>query len=1393
MASHDDDLGNGEANVASLPLHEALRASASLDTITELLQSHPEAVRTSDENGYFPFHVALAKHADVEVVVKLLEMYPEVGEKTNYEFYCGAVLHFAIRQSCSLQIIQAIIRQCPKAASTKCDEFFPLHLALTRSSTTAMSSDDIILEVLRAFPAATKFRDGSFRLPMHLAVAGHASLEVISELFEAHREAVLEEDRNGQLPLHTAIATSASLEIVDALLSVCTATAEEYDRSGHLPFHIAVSKGVGLEVMKLLVDAFPDSISAPTKNDDRYLPLHIAILSSSTTSQEVFEWLLELYPAAAKETVGKYRENALQMAIKQKSPLYKVDALLKAYPDAAKVMSDGKLPVVLAIMDKSPVEIIDALLQSYPEATTTMVYSLIPLCFAFEYHCTTEVIQTLLKANPSSITKADNFKRYPLHHACTKPVPLEIFSIVYEAFPEAIQVKSAVQEMPLHTAIISGAPVENILFLVKQFPDAAKVPSKDDKLPLHLAVEKKCALAVIQSLLQAFPDGARARDSNDNLPLHLAVYVQASVEVVDALLEAFPESAQDVDEGSGFLPLHFAVCNQPSLDVVKALLRVNPSVYNVAPDNYPLHLAIMKNASDNVVMFLLEANPSAAKVWFKDESLPIHLAIQMKRSYAVLSSLLQSYPESAGKQMGDTYPWQSALQKNYGVPEIAMLLQGCPESAQEEDLKTMLRTNAKDLSANKAVLESLFETLVASDLAASKERMCSLAALVDPTLFVEAEDTRVELLTGLFKGFGNGMQTLYHAKDSVGRRVREIAKPSVRKLMDSFYLFCGRYELLDQAPLHCSATSIVLQAKDIDADTFYGQLYHQVVRPPSSSEEEMVMTWEDFRGVMLDIDKSHAAEVFRLQENAIAQYQDPTSKVWIDVRIGHEEKGTGYWQIHALDSSVQVPATASYSQLRSKRESEFVLDFMKADRDISGGLSCEEFVDFCKSKFGEFRMVVLKLMKNEDQCQREILFRQEYELDAAYVVGNYDSPSKELLEASLARTWPGLEGYSLVEYKHCVVMPAADKSLDAICRYERPDPAQVKIYAKDIAKCMCHLHEQGLVHADLKLLNAVRLQRKILLIDLDAAVAIPPSDADHDVEEFKGGFVGSKFSSGVLPPEMFAALNQTQREQYEEYWKDHKEKDSELWKKIKPRPSGRLDEFIVVKTFVVDAHDAPVLERHGVSLPYDLVPATRAVDYWSFGLILFAMLTNGTSLLLLNRDDDLVDDSHMYAPSQSTDVVQNTKSKASAKAKHRSSQAAVSRYYEAMHWTSEKIAEKLRVVENPIARDLLAKLLDPNPAHREAHFSCPAALLDHAFFVEGADASSVGLKMLADIKDLVISQQGKLDEIHSVIRRIETISTQIYQRIEKAEAVLLKGMLEAQDISVPSCIIIVNQ
>ncbi|KAF0698114.1 Aste57867_11250 [Aphanomyces stellatus] len=251
-------------------------------------------------------------------------------------------------------------------------------------------------------------------------------------------------------------------------------------------------------------------------------------------------------------------------------------------------------------------------------------------------------------------------------------------------------------------------------------------------------------------------------------------------------------------------------------------------------------------------------------------------------------------------------------------------------------------------------------------------------------------------------------------------------------------------------------------------------------------------------------------------------------------------------------------------------------------------------------------------------------------------------------------------------------MPAADRSLEDIYLKERPGENECRILLQQVAEGLQHFHQNELLHGDVKKLNAVRVGNRLNLIDLDAATTV-------------GDYVGTKFSSGSLPPEMFYKLkSDDEAEQIRQHWSNVKSTNPVLWQKIKPKKG------YVVKTF----------HNKNDILPYDLVEAHPSLDVWAFGALMYQVYSG----------EELV----------STDINKDVLEK---------------EIKEAATWTQEDLNACIRnKILNGNVCDLLEKLLVVKPKNRTSM----DAVLKHTYFQ--VDSSGITKQNLEEIQMKIASK-----------------------------------------------------
>jgi serine/threonine protein kinase len=221
--------------------------------------------------------------------------------------------------------------------------------------------------------------------------------------------------------------------------------------------------------------------------------------------------------------------------------------------------------------------------------------------------------------------------------------------------------------------------------------------------------------------------------------------------------------------------------------------------------------------------------------------------------------------------------------------------------------------------------------------------------------------------------------------------------------------------------------------------------------------------------------------------------------------------------------------------------------------------------------------VALKFMKNRHQFLAEVEIRAQMKFDPAFVISTYASFDALSTEPSSMRFLKATQRRGFGDYPFCVIMGRADINLQRVIDERHiagEDWDQIRLILRTLCNCLVHLHSKGVVHGDLKPTNLVLVDGSVCLIDLDASTRFGVDTVE---------FAAAKYSSGFLPPELFAC-----------------------W-----------DEEVLVRTYSADDDGRVVHDGR-----YELVAASPVLDMWAVGVILFQLCT-GFPLLYMNVDGNV--------------------------------------------------------------------------------------------------------------------------------------------------------------------------
>lgn len=145
----------------------------------------------------------------------------------------------------------------------------------------------------------------------------------------------------------------------------------------------------------------------------------------------------------------------------------------------AQIKNDrGNLPLHSAASFRAPLEVAEALLEAYPEAARlTNNYGNLALHFTAWKKGPLDVEKLLLRVYPEGAAQKNNHGNLPLHYAAHYNAPLEVVEALYNAYPEGALQTNNDNNTPLDLAIADGASPNVVALLQGQ-----SVPPTDDEV-----------------------------------------------------------------------------------------------------------------------------------------------------------------------------------------------------------------------------------------------------------------------------------------------------------------------------------------------------------------------------------------------------------------------------------------------------------------------------------------------------------------------------------------------------------------------------------------------------------------------------------------------------------------------------------------------------------------------------------------------------------------------------------------------------------------------------------------------------------------------------------------------------------------------------------------------
>ena len=487
-----------------------------------------------------------------------------------------------------------------------------------------------------------------------------------------------------------------------------------------------------------------------------------------------------------------------------------------------------------------------------------------------------------------------------------------------------------------------------------------------------------------------------------------------------------------------------------------------------------------------------------------------------------------------------------------------------------------------------------------------------------------ADTTDVTLFTKLLsmvEALVSSHPTLAAAKDADGRSAMDVASKPMKVIMQSVLLWHGRYRITEPRPEHISATCFVFKAVDehtIDSETSQPiKVALKLMRLKDQFQREISTRDKGFNNQMV------MNVLQQVRPNSLHKATSQVNKggvYYLSQRAVYSKSSYRCVENALVETVYRLSSEDPTKLIHRARCSKHEHDLSLNPSDIRWGCAvCNAYVcsqytcrpcdfDICETCFNkeddhqeflaENTTWLFTIQDGKDQPEAE-LARSDAptagisdavfstikvskgengtvivaDVQTAMTVSpdvTQDNEPDEVVDVEADTT--GQLTKANAEKFYLLVMPLADRNLFVALKQERwagKNMEEVRHVFVQLVHCVEHMHEKGVLHADLKTLNIVRTAGQWKLIDLDAACEIGKEP------------VGHKSSSAYVPPEAI---------------------------------------YIDEKSDTACVRSVVTLTKGEAT--YELLTAHPSFDVWSLGCILYQMYTPDVKPLFQGGQDD---------------------------------------------------------------------------------------------------------------------------------------------------------------------------
>ena len=320
--------------------YSAICNSLSKDVIDYLVSQNERRLLMTTAKGSTPLHLACARQQSLDNLMLFVDKEKSVLRVRNNK---GRTPFFlACCEKTSLEVIKYLIESCLSSLGMPdLDGYTPLHAACC--------SDQLSLELIEFLVTWDKMtltakatNGGNGRTALHIASALTGRAELVKFLATKNPSILIELDNEGLTPLHVACACS-DLETVKVLLTLSPEVVLHMKSHQNCTPFVEACLTENMPVVVHMADTYPDLLAVQSDVVAGWYPLHHVCAEGK---KDALKFLLERYPAAAKEVDTRGRSPLALVAGHEDCDLNTIHRLVVSYYDALKIIdNDGNPPL----------------------------------------------------------------------------------------------------------------------------------------------------------------------------------------------------------------------------------------------------------------------------------------------------------------------------------------------------------------------------------------------------------------------------------------------------------------------------------------------------------------------------------------------------------------------------------------------------------------------------------------------------------------------------------------------------------------------------------------------------------------------------------------------------------------------------------------------------------------------------------------------------------------------------------------------------------------------------------------------------------------------------------------------------------------------------------------